>query len=234
VSIHRSLVALMFPLLAATAVAVAQPRPADPLSAAEKSSAASAAQNGATQSALLHSGAFSLVGVELVVQKDATAPSPDTARREAAVLFYRSDTNDGLRVLVDAATGQVLDSATIRTQSVPIGRAEVQSAAALALNNASVQALLGSDASTFHVGIAASDSDNTIEGLRLASSDPSDPCSQQRCIELFFRQRGSYIAGYRFSVNLTTSTVQVTNTSSTGSTGSSGAAGLHRKHGKQH
>jgi hypothetical protein len=204
-------------ILLATAIAVAQQRyrPADPLDASERERAVNLAREEALRQKQLQPEKFSLVGVELVGFKDSTVknePAPETSPRHASVLFYRSDRNDGLQVLVDLAAGRARDLVTLRGPSVPIGREEVERAAAIALQDAGVKTLLGDAVSSFRVGIAQSDQENTIEGLRVLGAGPNDPCSRQRCVDLFFRQNGGYIVGSRVTVNLSTSTVRVTNT----------------------
>ena len=191
------------------------PRPADPLTDAEREKAVSIAREDGVHRGQLSKEKYSLVGVELVVLKDSaakTAPEPDPAMRHASVLFYRADHNDGLQVLVDLNGGRVRESKTVRGESVPIGREEVERAAQIALRSDEVTKLLGAATDSFHVGIARSDEDNTIEGLRAVGADPQDPCTRQRCVDLFFRVHGNYVAGRRVTVNLSTSAVRVQST----------------------
>lgn len=190
------------------------PRPADPLTAEERERAVNVAREEALRRNELQREQFSFVGVELVVLKsDAQRPpEPDPSMRHAAVLFYRYDRNDGLQVLVALNNGQVRSLERVRGESVPVGREEVERAAELALRDAAVTRLLGDSARTFRVGIAQSDRENTIEGLRVLGAGPEDPCSRQRCVDLFFRAGGNYIAGNRVLVNLSTRTVRVTST----------------------
>jgi hypothetical protein len=206
----------VIPLIFSAALAGQQRvRAADPLEAAERERAISLAKDEAVRQKQLQPDKFSLVGVEMTSFKDSATkqePTPDSSQRHATVLFYRSDRNDGLQVLVDLGAGRVRDMAPVRGVSVPIGLEEIERAANLALADAGVKTLLGAGASRFRVGIAKSDEESTIEGLRVVGSGPTDPCSRQRCIDLFFRQNGSYIAGSRVTVNLSTNTVRVTNT----------------------
>lgn len=190
------------------------PRPADPLTAEERERAVNVAREEALRRNELQREQFSFVGVELVVLKSDAQRPPEPARsmRHAAVLFYRYDRSDGLQVLVALNNGQVRSLERVRGESVPVGREEVERAAELALRDVAVTRLLGDSARTFKVGIAQSAQENTIEGLRVLGADPDDPCSRQRCVDLFFRVGGNYIAGNRVLVNLSTRTVRVTST----------------------
>jgi hypothetical protein len=212
VKVRRTLSAVLGLIFAAIAGAQERPGPADPLTAAETERAVAVARDEALHQHRLQAGRFSLVGVELAVLKDSgttTAPAPG-AHRHALVLFYSADRNDGVQVMVDLAAGRATGFTTVRGQSVPIGREEVERAAALALKDAAVKTLLGDAAANIRVGNPQDDREDSVQGLRVVGTSPKDPCSRQRCVDLFFRVHGNYIAGRRVTVNLSTNTVRVT------------------------
>lgn len=202
--------------IAATAMAQTEPvLPADPLTTLERDASVRIATDEGIARGLLQPGQFSLVGVELLVYKSdggTIEPVPDLSMRHSAVLFYRSNSNDGLHALIDFRNGRSRELVVIPGESVPVGKIEVERAAELALASEEVRRVLGPAASAFRVGLPQSDAESTIQGLRVLGSGPEDPCSRQRCVELFFRSGGHFIAGSRVTVNLSTSTVRVENT----------------------
>jgi len=135
--------------------------------------------------------------------------------RWADVFVHNDKENGGARVLVNLTAGSVADVVRLTERNVPIGPGDVEAAAALALESGSVQRILGGPetARTFRVaqGVARRETanENRIEGVSDRGVDPDDPCTIHRCIALFFRTRGRYIAINQVTVDLTARRVYV-------------------------
>lgn len=190
------------------------PAPADPLTAAERARAAEIANRVLRERGLLRAETSALVGVELANAKTRAiadrAIEPADVRRQALVTFFRYDSNDGLMALVDLPEGNVAATETAPPQAVPLGAAEVQAAVSLAFAHERVRAILG-DTSSYRIPVSSRDVEgDTVEGLRVLGADDRDSCFRNRCVDLFFRRGGRYIAGQRVTVDLTTRQVQVT------------------------
>jgi hypothetical protein len=200
-------IALASPLLAQA------PRPSDPLTAEETQKLVRTATEFAQSRDALARGSFALVGTEVVDQKPSaerpTEVTPEEAGRFGSVLFFRYDKNEGVRVLVDLARNAGVEVTRIPARAVPIGREEVERAARFALADAAVARFLGGDASRFRVSEPGAEQENGIEGLRVTGASREDPCTTHRCVELFFRTGGYYVAGQRVVVDLTANTVRV-------------------------
>ncbi len=203
----------VYPAGAVTEPPIARAGPADPLTAAERDRAVEIARRVLSERGVLRPEAARLVGVELanakigaLTERDVT---PADIRRQALVIFFRYDVNEGLLALVDLLDGSVAATETAPAQAVPIGAEEVQAAATLALASERVRAILG-DTSVYRVPASRADLEgNTVEGLRVLGADERDPCFRNRCIDLFFRRGGRYIVGQRVTVDLTAQQVYV-------------------------
>jgi hypothetical protein len=208
-------------MFAATALAQpAGPLPLDPLTPAERELATRLAESDPRVKELLGSRSRR-VYTEFIAVKRGEGPTTGVARpaeappagRFADVLFIRYDTNVGVRVLVDLEAQRVIEVARVSGKSVPINSDEVQEAARLALADARVVRLLGDQANTFRVATGPATvretAENRIEGLRTLGTVGGDPCSDHRCIVLFFRQANHYIRLNQVVVDLTTQRVIV-------------------------
>lgn len=207
---HGGAVAL---IVALASPLMAQPAPSDPLTAEETQRLVRVGTEFAQSRDGLGRANFALVGTEVVDHKpDRTASgrdiTPEQAGRYGSVLFYRYDRNEGVRVLVDLVRNAGVEVTPIPARSMPIGREEVERASRLALADASVARVLG-DVAGFRVTEPGANDENSVEGLRLVGATRQDPCSTHRCVELFFRRGGYYIAGQRVVVDLNADTVRV-------------------------
>ena len=197
---------LLVGMLLAAAAALAQPSPPrddrtlplDPLTPAEREAAARIADGDPRVRELVGSRARRIY-VEFIAPKNvAPGTNPDVpAGRYAEVVYIRYDNNVGVRALVELANGRVVDATRVSGRGVPINLDEVEEAARIALADGRVAALLGDRAGRFRVARAPAGlqevNDARIEGLRTLGSTPEDPCTEHRCIVLFFRERNRYI-----------------------------------------
>lgn len=165
-------------------------------------------------------GRKQLIQVQFVTPKmgtNATAPQENeslSVRRRAAVIFYRYDTNQGIYAVIDLQLRSVEEITKVPGRGVPLALEEVSQAFALASLNKRVKGFLGSQGSEFTVvqPSAGEQPQNRVEGLRVISTGPRDPCNKHRCIELMFRKRGEYVRGTSVMVDLSAQTVNVQNT----------------------
>lgn len=202
-----------------------QPKPFDPLTPDERERAARIATGDERTRAMLSRGKQRLISVELADDKPDESlrtrrEDPDRAAqtgRFAEVVYFRYETNDGVRVLVDLYGNRVNNVSQLDARGVPLAFEEIEEAAALALRDRSLRSLLGSSADRYRA--VRSDADNPddesalrVEGLRLLTSSPNDPCWQHRCISLLFRRGREYLTYTDVTVDLTKQTVRVERT----------------------
>jgi hypothetical protein len=189
--------------------------PLDPLTPAEREVAARLAETDPRVKELLGTRSRRIYTEFIAVKRGATPTTGEEppSGRFADVLFIRYDTNVGVRALVDLEAQRVVEVARASGSSVPINADEVQEAARLALANAAVVRLLGDQAGSFRVATGPATereaAENRIEGLRTLGTVAGDPCSEHRCIVLFFRQANRYIRLNQVVVDLTTQRVIV-------------------------
>lgn len=205
--------------LAAAVRAQERVLPLDPLTAAERETAARISDADARVREAT-GGAARRIYTEFIAVKGFSAQTPPPEKGEipptgrfAEVLYIRYDTNTGVRALVDLTSKRVLEVVSTSGRSVPINTDEVELAARLALADPRVTRLLGPQAETFRVAHApARGGDlkaNRIEGLRSLGATPADPCYEHRCIVLFFRQQNRYVHLNEVTIDLTTRQVVV-------------------------
>jgi hypothetical protein len=209
-----SIVVALF-AVSALAQTVAPPPPAvlplDPLTPAEVTSA----QQIATRDQRVRNLAGDNPRVIVVQFIAAKRGHPEPFGRWAEVIVHNDALGGGARVLVNLSGGSVADVVRVTERNVPIGVSDVELAAALALDNARVQQLLGGRiaARFFPVGRGAVTreriNENRIDGVHHRGVDPDDPCTIHRCVTLFFRQRGRYILMNQVTVDLTARQVMV-------------------------
>jgi hypothetical protein len=194
--------------------------PLDPLTPEERSIAASVANSDASVREALGPGRNRLIYVEFVTPKPPdsaelqTGPSPvvPSSARQAEVVFYRYDDDQGVWVLVDLERRAVLDVAPVEGRSVPLAIEEVDEAFSHASQNSEVRSLLGPQAPQYRVGRGpwrGDDQELRVEALRVVATSPADPCYRHRCLELLFRQGRYYVSGVNVTVDLTSQAVQV-------------------------
>ena len=134
--------------------------------------------------------------------------------RHARVLFYRYDRDQGVNVVVNLQRRAVVSVTRMDGVAVPLGAEEVSEAFNIAIRNERVRALLGPRLNEFRVADLAKGQrpESRVEGLRVIATSPRDPCYRRRCIYLLFRDRESYLAGTKVTVNLTAQTTRVERT----------------------
>jgi hypothetical protein len=191
----------------------ATPLPLDPLTARERALADTIARADSRVREFLAAGRSIRINVDFIAVKAAneTAAQRDTpSGRHAEVLFYRYDTDQGLRVLVDLQRRAVVDIDRPTGASVPLSPDELALAARLALADRRVTALFGARMPPFRVAtgpqLLTADSAR-IEGLRTLGATRDDPCFTHRCVVLFFRVNNQYVQMNRVFVDLTAQTV---------------------------
>jgi hypothetical protein len=191
--------------------------PLDPLTPEEIALATSLADADSRVEESLGHGRTQLIQVQFVALKLADGKSTqerELSRRHAAVLFYRYDTDQGIYVVIDLQQRSIGEITKLEGRAVPLAVEEVSRAFALALLNKRVRTLLGPEANKFGVaglptGAAAQ---NRVEGLRVMTTSPRDPCYRHRCIELHFRKREGYLPATSVMVDLSAQKVKVQNT----------------------
>jgi hypothetical protein len=201
--------------------------PLDPLTREERDLAVRIVEDNAQARALRGKGRQKLVAVELIDVKPKNAESvtveepgrPIQTGRYAEVLYYRYDTGDGVRVVVDLRGRSVQEATRIDGNAVPLSFEEIEDAAKLALQDTQVRNLLGPSATQFRVVRPSSAEDQLhrddgfrVEGLRILPASPNDPCWGRRCVSLLFRRGRFYLSGTQVTVDLTTQKVRVERT----------------------
>ena len=191
-------------------------QPLDPLTPEETALAAQVANSDPKVKEALGPGLQQLIRVEFLALKspdyrDSVDPEQMNIGRHAAVLFYRYDVDLGIHVVVDLEQKSVGAITRMEGKVVPLAAAEVTAAFSLALRNEQVRALLGARASEFKVSglVTRERPENRVEGLRVVSASPKDPCYRHRCVDLIFHQREGYISGTEVTVDLTAQIVRV-------------------------
>lgn len=190
-------------------------QPLDPLTSEEIEVAKQVATTDQRVRAVLGSGRHRLIHVQFIAMKGAdTAGDPERLQmgRNARVLFYRYNDDQGFDVVVDLQRRAVASVTRIEGIAVPLGRDEVVEAFDIAARNEQVRSLLGTRLSEFRVASTGERPETRVEGLRVLATRPRDPCYRRRCVQLLFRDRGRYIVGTRVNVNLTAQTVRVERT----------------------
>lgn len=196
-----------------------QVQPLDPLTPEEIEIAARIANSDAKVKAALGSGRHLLIEVSFLALKSPgyreAEPQKMKIGRHAAVIFYRYDDDIGIHVVIDLEQKAAGEITRLQGTAVPLAYQEVVEAFNLALRNERVRALLGARANEFKVfrpSSAGERSPTRVEGLRVVTSSPGDPCFKHRCVDLLFRLPRGYLAGTSVTVDLTAQTVRVERT----------------------
>lgn len=183
-----------------------RPLPFDPLTNEERELAGRLATADSRVKERLGTARQRLISVELAPVKPANPQSEAT--RFAEVIYYRYDTDQGLRALVDLGQQAVREVTPVASAVVKLSAAEVTEAFTLAKRNQQVISFLGTNAERFAVATPGTDQQYRVEGLRLQSGSKQDPCFRHRCVSLFFRQGNAYLAGVSVIVDLSVQTVR--------------------------
>jgi len=132
---------------------------------------------------------------------------PPSATVETLLLDTQS--NVARRVTVSPSENRVLSVEEIAATLVPFTTDDLHAAWNLASRDPAVRQALGTNVERYHVAApsGAEGEAFVIQALPLLSSDPNDPCSRDRCLDLIFRgEKSSYLA-LRAHVDLTKQTV---------------------------
>lgn len=191
----------------------AGPLPLDPLTPEEVASAGQIAVKNERVVAIAGSSARVVV-VQFIAPKRSQQSEP-SGRNAEVIVHNDRENNGGARVLVDLSGGVVTDVVRLTERNVPIGPSDIEAAASLALQHQGVQRLLGGPeaARTFRVSrgpvVRSAIQENLVQGVSNRGVDPDDPCTIHRCVTLFFRSGGRYIAINQVNVDLSARRVDV-------------------------
>jgi hypothetical protein len=187
----------------------------DPLTPDEESAAERIARGDNRVKEIFGEREVRLVSATPVLIKQGESPEKiDVHQRVIEVVLFRPEPEVGARVLVNLAQNSVANVERLDSRQVPFTLDDLKEAFQLALREPQVQKALGSEAQSFHVqgqrnAPPAEASENLVSGLPLRSSDPKDPCSKHRCLQLFFRRGTDFLSEPVVTVDLTAKHVSV-------------------------
>jgi len=212
-----SLHAWALPMEASPQAASSSPevrRALDPLTPDEQISAVRIAEGDNRVKQLLHAEGVRVVSVLPVVTKAESLQKLDYSTRQVEVVLFQPQGEVGARVLVNLHQSQAVNVQPLRSDQVPMTADDLNDAFQAAMRDAGVQKALGSAAASFRPQsatnqIETSKQENLVTGLPLRSTDPNDPCSKHRCMELFFRRGSDYLSEPIVLVDLTAKHVYV-------------------------
>jgi hypothetical protein len=127
------------------------------------------------------------------------------------VVVFNPRTNKAAQILMSLDQHQIQEVQQIKVSEVPFARDDADEALTLAKANPDLHRVVGSrleqfvlleSGSNVRVPLAA-------QALPLLNSNPDDPCSADRCLDLIFRTETGYLP-VRATVDLTTRTVKIT------------------------
>jgi hypothetical protein len=174
-----------------------RPQPLDPLTAAERTTAEKMARADSRVRELLGEGGR--VGyLEFIALKSDREDQEMTARH-AEISFLRQDAAYGVRAIVRVSPDPAVISVDkVPEQDVPMTAVDLDAARKLALASPELRSFADTRLDKA-----------TVEGLRVVSTDESDPCYGRRCIRLLFKIGNDYLSEPIVVVNLTTNAVSV-------------------------
>ena len=214
---NRAYLAFSFGLLAASSLASAQPQQGP-----EILGAANQQRLGAlvlanpeirrivgSADARLHFSApeFDKAAADAFLAGSAKTPPPP----QVSVLAVSS--TGAARATVALDSGRLVNVEQVATTDLPLFDEDIARALALAQRNERARAQVGASLSRFEPAVAGQEYPPTAyiaEPLPIRSSNPRDPCSRDRCLELVFRTPAGYLP-YRVQVNLTRGTATTIN-----------------------
>jgi hypothetical protein len=124
-------------------------------------------------------------------------------------LLLDTQGNVARRVTVSPSENRVLSVEEIAPTLVPFTTDDLHAAWDLASRDPAIRRALGADIDRYHIAAPGGLEGEpfVIQALPLQSSDPNDPCSHDRCLDLIFRGEGSSYLAIRAHVDLTKQTV---------------------------
>ena len=196
------------------APATSEGRALDPLATDERASAERIARSDKRVKELLGEAGIRVVSIEPIVLKLKSPKEMEPTVRSVEVVLFRPGGEVGARAIVDLRQKAVAEVERLKSSQVPMTADDLQDAFQLALRDSEVQKMLGGEAQSFKVQGAPgepnpSSPENLVTGLPLRSTDPKDPCSKHRCLELFFRQGTDFVSGPSVVADLTAKRVYI-------------------------
>ncbi|HEY6249971.1 MAG TPA: hypothetical protein VI685_08415 [Candidatus Angelobacter sp.] len=133
------------------------------------------------------------------------------------VVIFNPRTNKAVHALMSLEQERILEVQEIEAVDVPLTREDADDALALAKANPDVRRAVGANLERFVILEPGSDqrAPFAAEVLPVRSSDRSDPCSTDRCLDLVFRTETGYLP-FRASVDLTRHTVRLSSSQHAG------------------
>lgn len=130
--------------------------------------------------------------------------------RRVSVAVFNPKTNKAAHVLLSLEEIRVLEVREIKADDVPFSREDAEDALALAKANPDVRRAVGENLERFNLLESGSDAriPFAAQALPLRSTNPRDPCSTNRCLDLIFRTEEGYLP-VRAHVDLTKRTVTI-------------------------
>ena len=124
-------------------------------------------------------------------------------------LLLDTEGNVARRVTVSPAENRVLSVEQIAPTLVPFTADDLHAAWNLAIRDPAIRQALGPEIDRYHIATPGGLEGEpfVVQALPLLSSDPIDPCSHDRCLDLIFRGEGSSYLAIRAHVDLTKQTV---------------------------
>jgi hypothetical protein len=183
-------------------------RSLDPLVAEERAYAERIARNDPQVKKLLGEAKIRVISVEPTLIKSESPERVDVTARYVEVVLFRPEGEVGARVTVNLGRKAVVQVQRLTGSQVPMTSDDLNEAFQLAIRDTRVQEVLGADVKSFQVQGALNEPnspspENLVTGLPLRSTDPKDPCSKHRCLELFFRRGVDFLSGPSVIADLT-------------------------------
>ncbi len=188
---------------------------AAPMSAEEKDAVEKAVLSDQRIRAVVGSGKTRIITTDVEVDKAEAetflaGTSEKLPTRRVTVVVFNVQANRAARALVSLAESRVLSVQRINASDVPFAREDADQALVLAKADAVVRRAIGETLDRFQILDSGDETrvPYAAQALPLRSTDPRDPCSVDRCLDLIFRTENGYLS-LRAHVNLTKRTVAV-------------------------
>jgi hypothetical protein len=130
--------------------------------------------------------------------------------RRAAVVLFNPQTNKAVRAVVSLEENRILSIESIAISDVPFARDDADEALMLAKRDVGLRPALGDKLRQVQLLEPGNPARPPLgaQALPVRSSEPHDPCSVNRCLDLIFRTDKGYLP-VRALVDLTKQTVLV-------------------------
>jgi hypothetical protein len=126
-------------------------------------------------------------------------------------IVFNPTTNKAAEVLTSLEQGTILKVQEIKPTDVSLTRVDVEEGLALAKASLDLRRAIGAKLDQFVIADSAAATATvpfSARPLRVRSSDPNDPCTLDRCLDLVFRTDAGYLP-LRAEIDLTQHTVSV-------------------------